>query len=443
MSLILKVQVLFILVYSLSAFSAARSTDITIINNTGGQLTFAEKDLQHGIWSTDPPGSIAARKSAKFGSESSGFMTGTEGAVAYKEGGAIFTIRWDNPYIGSNSYIMFTFDPVHYAVTYTGGGGDNASITVYITDLAGPVNYNIAVASDPQAWRLATGDPNSSSNQPPWEALNSKVVQSMNTLSKSVPIDFSIINGDLTEFGREVTRESFYSVYNKLDFPFLYGLGNHDYENNVGDCTEGLDLSTNACARWSVDTMASELWGYAAKMPSHFSSDYNDDSRTGSLAYSWDYGGIHYVQLQNYPSYTVTLDHWAASTIYIGSSINWLENDLKNAAARGKVSVLNFHDPDDFKSATSAADKAKIRDWIDKYKVIAVFNGHTHRYGVSNENGGDPVFGNAPVFNSGALFLGDFLLLKVENQCFTVSVYNGADGTAKHVQDFNKVCSRN
>lgn len=410
------------------------------MNLSRSTLTKVSDWLDHGCWGSLPD-TVKPMHAITIVSYSCGFLTGTEGGVTYRnEKDNRFNIYWDNPYIGSNSYSVSS-STGDYKMTYTGGSGDNSTIEVFVTPTVTPAAFNAFITSDSQAWRLESGDPNSSDNRAPWESRNANVVKAINAVADSSGADFLLINGDLTEFGREVTRQSFYSVYNNLTPPYLYGLGNHDYQNNVGDCTEGFDFSTNACARWSVDDMAGALNHYRYIEPYNFSSDWNSGSRTGSLAYSWDYGYFHFVQLQNFPTYHVYLDHYAASAINITSSMNWLENDLKAANARGKVSILNMHDGSDhFIKESTDDEKKRFRSMINDYRVLAVFDGHSHSYGISNENMDSDVFGNAVVYNSGALFLGDFMLVNFSDYCLSVAVYNGKDGTPKQVKTYPKIC---
>ncbi|PHM74610.1 metallophosphoesterase [Xenorhabdus kozodoii] len=430
---------------SSSAIGAVRSTFINLKNSTDDILTLDSKSLKSGIWNIKPPEKILAGGLVTFMPESNGFMTGTEGTTTYKTSdGANITIYWSNPYIGSNSYAINTNKPDSYLTGYSGGKGDNTEINVTFFKKNITRDYKVIVMSDPQPWRLETGDPNSTKNQAPWENRNQNVVKSINELHLQGLVDFGIINGDMTEFGRQSTRNSFYKIYNKLLFPYYFGLGNHDYANNVNDCTEGLDFSKNACARWSVDNMASEISNhYQKELLLNFSSYYNNSNRSGSLAYSWDFGNIHYVQLQNYPTYHVKLDHYAASTINITTSMEWLKNDLANAYSRGKASILNFHDgTQHFIQKSTDEEKKELKDFIEKYNVMAVFLGHTHQVEESNQNGKDPVFGHARIYNSGALFQGDFLLMNVKNKCIDVSVYNGRNGSPKKIQDFQGTCGK-
>lgn len=123
---------------------AARSTNVIFINESGAALVRSFWNLSHGIWSQDvlPPEQIAAGTptnpaTATWESESQGFATGTEGQAAYTfpDGQTTVAIYWDNPYSGSNGYgITFSGpDAGSYQGSYTGGEGDNATVTFTIS----------------------------------------------------------------------------------------------------------------------------------------------------------------------------------------------------------------------------------------------------------------------------------------------------------------------
>ena len=301
----------------------------------------------------------------------------------------------------------------------------------------------IIVMSDPQAWRLTTGDPNSTDNKQPWANLSAKVFASIKSLHEQSPIIFSVLNGDLTEFGRQEMRQSYDLAYGGLPFPGYVGLGNHDYVNNLNDCHDG-DISANSCARYMVENMVSRLSDYKTALSNqNFSADYDGTNQVnGSMAYSWDHGNFHFVQLQNYPTYTSTIGHWLYADKNIKSAMSWLESDLKAASERGKISILNMHDgTDHFLTNSTSEEKSKLKTLINHYNVIATFIGHTHIAGQSNTSGSSETFGNSIRYNSGALFKGDYLLLSLEDNCVNVDLYNGSTGSPEFVQSFNKACS--
>ncbi|MDD1606879.1 MAG: aegerolysin family protein, partial [Methylococcaceae bacterium] len=116
---------------------SARSTQIFFHNDTGFALTKIEEELPHGEWGHDggqrPPASIAPNSTAEMGSDSSGFLTGTEGRVRYRiEDGNSSSVyfHWDNPYDGTNKYHQFTgYD---FEVFHTGGSGNNTVVDVFL-----------------------------------------------------------------------------------------------------------------------------------------------------------------------------------------------------------------------------------------------------------------------------------------------------------------------
>src|SRR5262245_6959660 len=140
------------------------------------------------------------------------------------------------------------------------------------------------------------------------------------------------INGDLTAFFHPWQLRLFRQLYDPsyptadpdvLELPLFPGLGNHDYANNVDDCwgeelVDYFAYPANGCAfqaSRSVKTFVS-----CANMPNvPYATIHSFD--TQSLDYSWDYRGYHFVQLHNYPTYSVP-------QIGLAANLTWLANDL-------------------------------------------------------------------------------------------------------------------
>ncbi|MFV8988375.1 aegerolysin family protein [Serratia fonticola] len=428
---------------------AARSTKIILINKTDVTLTRQSYGLYHGIWTYIPPSYVEKNTERTWSSESSGIFTGTEGqAIFNTPTGSKILFEWNNPYSGSNSYI-YTENQNIYNISKSGGTGNNATVTFTVTNRDIPKKYNIIIMSDPQAWRLDNNsDPNN--NQYNWESFISKVRLSLEGLNSSLPpadkIRFGLLNGDITEFGRTSQRESFTKNFQSplaSSFYIYLGLGNHDYANNVNDCTDGDDLGLNACARRMVSFMGEAITYYRSELPL-FNDDYNEYSNVyGSLSYSWDYGDMHYVQLQNHPTYHVDLTHWYFNTVYITESLDWLQKDLQAARSRGKTIVINFHDgTEHFINNTSAQQKEKFQSILNSNNVMAVFIGHTHNAGELSGSAKPSLYGTTRVFNSGALFKGDFLFVKVDGKCLSVLIYNGSAGTSSLKTTLPQVCAK-
>jgi hypothetical protein len=91
------------------AFSVAqRSVSSTLKNDGKHDLVLERVELDHGIWSAlgQPPARIPQGAEVRWGSESNGFMTGTEGTALYAVGttGAKLKVYWDNPFVGDNTF---------------------------------------------------------------------------------------------------------------------------------------------------------------------------------------------------------------------------------------------------------------------------------------------------------------------------------------------------
>ncbi|PQQ26024.1 hypothetical protein C6H64_18775 [Photorhabdus luminescens] len=430
---------------NLNSNSSEQHVKIYLHNNTPHLLVAEKTDLLWGSWIERPSSSITAYSRDSFASKGK-ILSGTEGEVIYRlpNGEGKLNVHWSLSYWGAQNHnIYLSAVSANYKVekTVKSSSSSGIKIDIYLTEQNTNSNYKIAVMSDPQPWRLdpETGDPNA--DKKPWEELNRKVANSINNIYESNHLVFGIVNGDLTEFGRVSTRRSLDKIYtSKIKFPLFMGLGNHDYANNVNDCTypEGLDFSRNACARSAVFDMAERISDYSKEL-NNFSYDYDHETWKGSLSYSWDFGDIHYIQLQNYPTYSVNLNHYISPTIYITKSLEWLESDLKSAQTRGKAAVLNFHDGyDHFISNSSYAEKEKFKSLIKKYNVMAVFVGHSHFLKEYNSS----IFGNAKVYDSGALFKGDFFIINVNKKCMQISAYNGIDGIPRFVKKMTSVCGK-
>ncbi|MFD9338562.1 hypothetical protein ACFWBF_29805 [Streptomyces sp. NPDC060028] len=106
---------------------AARSTHVRLVNLTDRHWTFGEASLSHGIWSSGLPEVIAPYSAGDWQSESNGVMTGTEGRATYSTANGPVEVRWNNPFVGSNTYSCRV--PSGYSCQRFEGSGDNASVT--------------------------------------------------------------------------------------------------------------------------------------------------------------------------------------------------------------------------------------------------------------------------------------------------------------------------
>jgi hypothetical protein len=84
--------------------TSERAVVLEIDNVSGFKLTFESSNHDHGGFKDTPPFSINDQQSALFGSQSSGLFVGTQGRATYIiDGVNRLTVKWDNPFAGSNS----------------------------------------------------------------------------------------------------------------------------------------------------------------------------------------------------------------------------------------------------------------------------------------------------------------------------------------------------
>lgn len=301
---------------------------------------------------------------------------------------------------------------------------------------------NYIIMSDPQAWRSGQNsgeDPNSEAGKKSWLAVNHQVVNVIKDVyhqeaaTSGTPY-FGIINGNITAFGRETMRQAFTSVYDNLPFPYYIGLGNQDYKSNIGHCRsmDKLFLNPDSCAYNMVKFLEQNVERYQNQLP-NFSWDRvkrSSVTHQGSLAYSWDHhaetthGDItsHFVQLHLSPEYNVTIANLFNDDRYeIKDSLSWLRQDLYHARKRSVDYIfLNLHAKEEYLQKATAIEKARFRAIMQEFKVDAVFVGHSPYPAVERRN---RLYGNVPVYTTGALHNGYFDRLQVNDKGFQVIRY--------------------
>lgn len=237
--------------------------------------------------------------------------------------------------------------------------------------------------------------------------------------ASAVPV---IINGNMTASGQPGERAYISTVLqNKLSNLYDYGLGNHDYDFNVGRCA--------SCAAGSVDDLKVRYWGKVANMDLAARASGLTKTWYGSLAYSRDYGDIHLIQLHNEPTYSINFSTHSLlqTTAYeITASLDWLERDLQQARAQGKIILLNLHQP--FHWPVRETEIFRFTKMIEDYGVTAVFSANAHKrsgkYASSNY-----IYGDIPLFMSGSAVQQSWLFATVsaDRTQLTVNVVAGND----------------
>jgi hypothetical protein len=240
----------------------------------------------------------------------------------------------------------------------------------------GTTNFTMMISSDPQY-----------QEKDDYDKINNQY-EDMNVLAADGALNLNvlgcIINGDLTNCGHKEQLDAYRELTGKLTMKVYPGLGNHDYDFCVGKTAQNK----------AADNMVLYMYDWIQDNKTNLNL-YDVESKTsssqgiisffckGSLAYSFDIGKVHMIQLQNYPAYS---REWAGSSFgffmmaTIKNSFAWLEKDLAKARWEGKSIIVNLHDGgwDKFTMWTDADTKARFYNLLIEYGVSAVFAGHVH-----------------------------------------------------------------
>jgi len=279
--------------------------------------------------------------------------------------------------------------------------------------------FTLAITSDPQYPWLNEGNIPSSGNAAQDSAQSiTQTYNSINDFNNKTKVAGVVINGDVTAYGHTNEWNWMSDRLNSLQPPIFLSLGNHDYENNVNDCQD------NECVRNSLDNLEK----YASKYASSFDRAYDKvvwwKDYIGSFAWSRDIGSVHYVFLNNEPTYSYNNSPQQgeimlrSSAFKIQSAIPWLDRDLQKARAAGKAIVLVHHKPFDEFKGSDGFTKDMFEAMVRKYSVSAIFLGHIH------SNGGKVgTFGGATTIYSGSASTQTYLLTSFDQTQKTANAY--------------------
>ena len=142
-----------------------------------------------------------------------------------------------------------------------------------------------------------------------------------------------------------------------------------------------------------------------------------------------DYGDVHVVQLHNEPTYTT---HFSTSSFFqttayeITASLDWLERDLQQARAQGKIILLNLHQP--FHWPVRETEIFRFTKMIEDYGVTAVFSANANKQSGKYESS-NYIYGDTPLFMSGSAVQQSWLYatFSADRTQMTVNVVAGND----------------
>ncbi|WP_310611514.1 metallophosphoesterase [Limnohabitans sp.] len=286
--------------------------------------------------------------------------------------------------------------------------------------------FTLAITSDPQyPWLNEGGIPSSGNAAQDSSQSITQTYNSINDFNSKTRVAGVVINGDVTAYGHTNEWSWMNGRLDSLQPPIFLSLGNHDYENNVNDC------QSNECVKNSLDNLERYASRYATSFDRAYSQIAWQKGYVGSFAWSRDIGSIHYVFLNNEPTYSFT-----SGGFKIQSAIPWLDRDLQKARAAGKAIVLVHHKPFDEFKGSDGFTKDMFEAMVRKYSVSAIFLGHLH------SNGGKVgTFGGATTIYSGSASTQSYLLVDFDQDQKAANAYlvksGNTSGSKPRVATFN------
>jgi len=200
-----------------------------------------------------------------------------------------------------------------------------------------------------------------------------------------------VTTGDDTHYGHQQELSNFRLLFEQgwinesTGYPVIPGMGNHDVDGNC---------QSNNCAKRMFDYVAGHVHGAVNFDP-------------GSDNYSWDWNGVHYIQLNTWAGDTDLGTKSDNTTIYAthASGLPWLITDLSShlGFTNEPVIIFQHYGYDCFSLGTdspkanpaacensgqthspwwSQADRQSFWNAIQGYNVVGIFSGHIHSTGM-------------------------------------------------------------
>lgn len=412
------------IIVNATPYNLDQSLRLSISNNLpDADIVLNHASLSWGYW-RNGYNPTTVKKMSKLNIEVYGkIFSGYEGIVRYQ----VSTFGFFELYFESNHWDQ----KLHYNIKYSSDYVNyRAHVSVIEKSLIGKTEleitityknditfFNVFIGADPQPYRQSPSfnvDPNDPSNG--WFDINFRLATDVynNHITKiKDSIHFGIVNGDLTEYGRQSQYFQFRDTWMKnIPIPFFNGLGNHDYENNVGDCFHIGSTTNDGCAISAVERMLIDINSKYRHM-NNFVVDFEKNS--GSLAYAFTYGNYQFVQLHNDPKYQVLLrDSFLNKVLDIKQSYEFLEKILSRNFL---YNIISVHKPE-------VNYDERFIQLLQKYNVRVVLSGHLHEtytYIISDTN--------CRMFVNGALFNGEYSIASFTSDTLTMKSYNSSGQT--------------
>lgn len=276
---------------------------------------------------------------------------------------------------------------------------------------------SIILTSDPQYPWIDIPYQASEGHEAESEELIRKQYNSINRYIDSRVSDVRgiIVNGDLTAFGHGWQRDKMMDkLLPTLKAKYYLNLGNHDIENNLGDC------ANDGCSHQMLELMIHHITKVLFIPNGNYDAVYESgfwyDKWYGTYSYLFKYDNNVFIQLQNDPSLTIRPGgtHRTHYAIEADWNFNWLKSKLESAKNNNERVFISVHKPVDSWKSTEGIQNFK--NLIGNYNNIeAIFYGHYH-----NKHGKYPSIANIPTFYCSSPSYSQYLIMEYDDSGFEI-----------------------
>lgn len=278
----------------------------------------------------------------------------------------------------------------------------------------------MVVTSDPQyPWTPATdaGEHSDKADKALAESLIREQYRSIDAFRRqypgqSIPV---IVNGDITSQSKRSEQQKISELFATLGSGLYYGLGNHDYQNNLTNAVCKLLY----CAMEALDNLSHHVHSHRIRSNvlgfDMLATPYASGGilKQGSWSYAFKADGwdrVIQLQLNNFPEYSASMDWGFGPYSYhyrVTSSVPWLQTHLPDYSNPRVSDLILVHTHQPGKLRTSSSND--LQRLLKRHKVAAIFAGHLHeRMGRYDRGGPDDI----PVFLSGSASQRTYLIVE-------------------------------